>query len=109
MAVSLMILGAVRAGERLGLLGFALGFLFLVFVLGFGIPLFLTDVDASADLWMGLPRSSAIVVYGVGILPVLVLPLAYALTFEDRTLRKEDVERVRQLASKRSDEAKVNE
>lgn len=110
MAVSLMILGAVRAGHRLGPLRYALGFLFVVFVLGFGIPLFLSDGAAvSTGLWLGLPRTTAIIVYGVGVLPVLVLPLVYAWTFEDHTLRQEDIERVRELASKRSHKADANE
>jgi hypothetical protein len=38
------------------------------------------------------------VIYGVGLLPIFVLPIAYALTFETQTLSAEDVERVRMLA-----------
>ena len=37
-------------------------------------------------------------IYGVGLLPIFVLPIAYALTFETQTLSAEDVERVRELA-----------
>ena len=37
-------------------------------------------------------------IYGVGLLPIVVLPIAYALTFETQTLSAEDVERVRALA-----------
>jgi hypothetical protein len=47
---------------------------------------------------MGLPARAAIVIYGVGLLPIVVLPIAYALTFETQTLSAEDVERVRVLA-----------
>jgi hypothetical protein len=106
MAVSLMILGAVRAGHRLGPLRYALGFLFVDFVLGFGIPLFLSNsVAASEGLWLGLPRTTAIIVYGVGVIPVLVLPLVYAWTFADHTLSQEDIDRVRETTAKSSAEA----
>ena len=37
------------------------------------------------------------VIYGIGLLPIVVLPIAYALTFETQTLSAEDVERVREL------------
>ena len=97
MAVALMILGAIREGTRAGPIGFALLFLFVVLVAGFGIPLFFT----SREIWLGLPATTAIVVYGVGILPVFVLPLVYAWTFDDRTLNSEDIERIKELAKKR--------
>ncbi|HEX9084509.1 MAG TPA: hypothetical protein VF836_07205, partial [Gemmatimonadaceae bacterium] len=51
-----------------------------------------------STLWLGLPVRAAIVIYGVGLLPIIVLPIAYALTFETQTLSAEDVERVRALA-----------
>jgi hypothetical protein len=38
------------------------------------------------------------VLYGIGLLPTLVLPVAYALTFADQTLRPEDLERVLETA-----------
>jgi hypothetical protein len=41
------------------------------------------------------------VVFGIGLLPVLVLPVAYALTFEAQTLRDEDLERVRAAGAAR--------
>jgi hypothetical protein len=37
------------------------------------------------------------VIYGIGLLPIIVLPVAYALTFEAQTLSADDVERVREL------------
>ena len=54
---------------------------------------------AGAPLWLGLPKGAALVLYGVGLLPLLVLPLAYALTFEGQTLSEADLERVRRAAS----------
>jgi hypothetical protein len=101
MAVALMILGAIREGTRARPIGFALSFLFAVLVLGFGIPLFFS----SRDIWLGLPVATAIIVYGVGILPVFVLPLVYAWTFDDRTLNSEDIERIRELARNHADKS----
>ena len=34
-------------------------------------------------------------IYSIGLLPIVVLPVVYALTFETQTLSAEDVERVR--------------
>jgi hypothetical protein len=51
--------------------------------------------DDGVSLWAGLPRRAALVLYGVGILPALFLPLAYALTFRERTLDAGDIERIR--------------
>ena len=100
MAVSLMTLGGVREGERFGLLGVAFGFVFVVFVAGFGIPLLMSGAESQAThLWLGLPPRAAIIVYGVGFLPVFVLPFVYARTFEQRTLKPEDLERIKALAS----------
>ena len=59
------------------------------------------DLGAAEPLLLGLPRRAAIVVYGIGLLPVLVLPVAYALTFEAQTLRDEDLERVRAAGAER--------
>jgi len=37
----------------------------------------------------------------VGLLPIVVLPVAYAVTFESQTLSASDVEKVRAVASER--------
>ena len=37
-------------------------------------------------------------IYGIGLFPTILLPIAYALTFESQTLTAEDVEQVRLLA-----------
>jgi len=100
MAVSLMTLGAVREGEKLGELAGAFAFVFVVFVGGFGAVLLLSDADSAASrLWLGLPLRAAIVIYGIGFLPVLVLPFVYARNFELRTLKPEDLDAIRALAN----------
>ncbi len=52
---------------------------------------------AGARLLLGLPLRAALVLYGVGLLPIVVLPFAYAVTFDDMTLSEEDLARVRAL------------
>lgn len=94
--VSVMALGAVRAGEGLGRLALPFAFVGLVLAGGFGLALALPATEfAGAPLYLGLPLRAAIIVYGVGLLPIAVLPIAYALTFSTQTLREVDLERVR--------------
>ena len=100
MAVSLMTLGAVRTGEKLGVLAFAFVFVFVVLMIGFTLALLLPAGDnAATRLFLGLPPRAAILVYGIGVLPVLVLPLIYAATFEERTLSEEDLDRIKAAAA----------
>jgi len=56
----------------------------------------------STPLWLGLPPRAAVILYGIGVLPLFVLPIAYAVTFESLTLNETDLERVRQMKAKRS-------
>ena len=100
MAVSLMTLGAVREGEKLGNLKWAFAFVFIVFVGGFTAALILPDNDSAASrLFLGLPLRAAIMIYGIGFLPVFVLPFVYAKNFESRTLRPEDLDAIRRLTA----------
>jgi hypothetical protein len=73
-------LGARRAGgTRRVALGVAV-LLGVVLALGFGAALLLPDMGTNEPLWLGLPRRAAIIVYGVGLIPLLFLPWAYART-----------------------------
>lgn len=99
--VATMALGAARTGQRCG----GLRHLFVPFaavlliMLGaFAAALLLPA--AAEPLLLGLPRRAAIVLFGIGVLPVLILPIAYALTFDDLTLTEADIERVREAASR---------
>ncbi len=103
---AIMILGAARGRRGIGPL--MLPFLFVVAVLaiGFCAALALPATESPlSKLWLGLPVRAAIVIYGIGLLPIVVLPVAYALTFETQTLSAADVERVRALA--RENEVRV--
>ncbi len=93
-----MVLGAVR-NDRIGRLAIAFAAVFLILAGGFGAALLLPAADpADPTLWLGLPPRAAIVMYGVGLLPYLIAPVAYAFTFERQTLSGADLERVRAAA-----------
>ena len=96
---AIMVLGAVRGARGIGPLKFAFAFVILILVVGFGAALALPATESTVSrLWLGLPVRAAIVIYGIGLLPIIVLPVAYALTFEAMTLSAEDLERVRAMA-----------
>ena len=99
---AIMILGAARGPRGIGPLKGPFAFVVATLALGFGAALALpANEGAASNLWLGLPARAAIVIYVVGLLPIIVLPVAYALTFESQTLSARDVERVRELARER--------
>lgn len=96
--VAIMILGATRGQDGIGRLRIPFAFVGLILIVGFIAALALPATESpTSRLLLGLPLRAAIVIYGVGLLPIVVLPVAYALTFETQTLTAEDVERVRAL------------
>lgn len=97
----IMVLGAARGGREAGVGPLKIPFAFVTVVLaaGFGGALLLPATESpNSELWLGLPARAAIVIYGVGLMPTILLPIAYALTFESQTLRAEDIEQVRAFA-----------
>jgi hypothetical protein len=103
---AIMILGAVRGQHGIGPLRFPFAFVILILAIGFGAALALPATEGPLSrLWLGLPARAAIVIYGVGLLPIVVLPVAYAMTFETLTLSAEDVERVRTIAREGAERA----
>jgi hypothetical protein len=95
---AIMILGAARDREGIGPLKIPFAFVVLVLIIGFSAALSLPATESPlSKLWLGLPARAAIVIYGVGLLPIIVLPVAYALTFETQTLSADDVQRIRAL------------
>ena len=96
--VAIMILGAARGPSGVGRLKIPFAFVGLMLVIGFVAALALPATETSMSrLWLGLPLRAAIVIYGIGLLPIIVLPVAYAVTFETQTLSADDVNRVREL------------
>lgn len=97
--VATMVLGAARAGRRnAGLGGLAIPFVVTFLLVAGAFVLALVLPGAGEPLVLGLPRRAAVVLYGIGLLPLFVLPVAYALTFDEMTLSEEDLERVRRAA-----------
>lgn len=100
---AIMILGAARGRGGIGRLKLPFLFVVATLAIGFGAALALPATEGPlSKLWLGLPARAAIVIYGVGLLPIIVLPIAYAVTFESQTLSAEDVERVRAVAAERA-------
>lgn len=98
----IMVLGAARERGGVGALGVPFAFVVITLTVGFCLALGLpANESPDSTLWLGLPLRAAVVVYGIGLVPVIVLPVAYALTFGTQTLSAEDVERVRQMGRRR--------
>lgn len=98
--VSVMALGAARRGH-LGRLIWPLSLVFLILAGSFAAALALPAEEGAATLWLGLPPRAAVILYGLGFLPLVIVPLAYALTFDDRALTEADWERVLSAARAR--------
>jgi hypothetical protein len=95
--LSLMALGAVRRNRLPRSLALTFVALFVLCAGAFALVLAMpANEGAGGPLLLGLPLRTAIIVYGVGVLPMAVLPFAYALTFESSTLSEEDLRRVRE-------------
>lgn len=105
--LAMLVLGAARSRTGVGRLALPIAFIYVLLLVGFGMALTLPPETIDAPLWLGLPRRAAIVLYGIGVLPLFLLPIAYALTFESMTLREEDMTRV--AAARREREALTGE
>jgi hypothetical protein len=96
-----MALGAARGARGLGSLKLPFAFVFVVLAMGFCLALAIPVTAGKHEaILLGLPLRAAIIVYGIGLLPIVVLPVAYAITFDTQTLNEDDVARVRELAAK---------
>ena len=105
---AIMILGAARGQRGIGPLKLPFLFVAAVLAIGFCAALALPATEGPlAKLWLGLPARAAIVIYGIGLLPIVVLPVAYALTFDTQTLSAEDVERVRAMGQANRERASL--
>ena len=98
---AIMVLGATRGSKGIGRLKLPFLFVFVVLASGFCLALGLPIIErAGTPLLLGLPVRAAIVIYGIGLLPIVVLPVAYALTFDTQTLSEEDIARVREVGER---------
>lgn len=96
--LALIALGASRGGRAPRPLLVALLLVALLVLGAFAAALLLPPEGTGTPLLLGLPRRAAIVIWGAGLLPMFVLPVVYALTFDRLTLAPEDLERVRRDA-----------
>lgn len=96
--VALMALGAARARGGIGRLALPFAAVLALVAGGFAYALLLPPVAAGETLWLGLPRGAAVVLIGIGLVPMFILPLAYAFTFDEVTLGEDDLARVREAA-----------
>lgn len=96
--VSMMVLGAAT-GRGIGRLAAPFAFTWLLLVGGIAIAQLVPATER--PFIFGLPPAAAVILYGIGFVPILVLPFAYALTFDSLTLRPEDIERVRAAGAAR--------
>ncbi len=95
---AIITLGAGSSGKPLGRLRWVFAFTFVTLAAGFCLALTQTAVNTER-LYFGLPAGAAIILYVVGLLPMIVLPVAYALSFERTTLNDAELAELRrQLA-----------
>lgn len=102
MLLGMMLLGARPRGASRAPIGIALALLYVLLAGGFGLALALPAESAeSPRLVLGLPLRTALVLYGIGLLPCVILPVVYARTFDTLTLREEDLARIAALRARR--------
>ncbi|MDA1081894.1 MAG: hypothetical protein O2973_09510 [Gemmatimonadetes bacterium] len=82
-SVALFVLGAATRRTLSRGIAALLGALFVVLVAAFGAALALTpEIGSGEALLLGLPLRLSIVFYGIGLVPLLILPISFALTFD---------------------------
>jgi hypothetical protein len=95
--MSLMALGAVRRGKIAPVLQWVFGVMFVFcagcFCVALAMP---ANEGAGGPLLFGFPLRSTIVLFGVAIVPILIFPLAWALTFDSSMLSEDDLRGLRE-------------
>jgi hypothetical protein len=88
----MFVLGAARQGRISPLQLMVIGAVFVCVTGTFWLVLGLPPLEGTGGpLLLGLPRRTTLVLLGVGVIPTFLLPIAYALTFDRRILRDDDV------------------
>ena len=96
--VGAMALGMPSSGPRPRVLKAALFLVGVVIVCGFGFAFALPEAaPQDPATLLGFPLRTALVVYVVGVIPLVLLPIAYALAFDERLVSPELLERLRAL------------
>jgi hypothetical protein len=107
LVVSSMALGALRRSTRgRSLIIASLALTFAALVAGFALALTLPpDESTTGRLVLGLPIRAASIFYIVGVLPLVILPIVYVVTFDSATLTAADLARVRAARQTREGDA----
>lgn len=87
----LALLGAARRGRRTPTLVAATVAASASLAVGFFVPLAMPSPDAATPLLLGLPRPTTILLLGAGLVPLVLLPVAYGVAFEREVLSPEDL------------------
>jgi len=94
--MSLMALGAARRGTLPASLVWTFVGMFVLCAGAFCYALAMPAGEgAGGALLVGLPIRTAVLLYSVGVAPIVILPFAYALTFDRSTLSEHDLATVR--------------
>ena len=101
--LGMMVMGAARGRHGVSRLILPFTIIYILLIAGFGAVLIMPVETAQSALWIGLPARTAIVLYGIGVLPLFLLPLAYAFTFDTMTLSETDLARITELRRVRED------
>lgn len=89
------VLGAARRGRPTPVLAATVALSFASVLAGLLVPLLLPAPDATASLLLGLPRPTTILLLFVGVVPLVLLPLAYAYAFDREVLSDDDLRALR--------------
>lgn len=82
-STSVMAFGLPRHSRRArNVVAVTLGLTFLLTTAGFAFALRASAPTAASRLLLGLPAGAAVLIYVVGMLPLIVLPIVYAFTFD---------------------------
>lgn len=98
--VAMLALGAHRPGINGRRIAATSVFLLVLLIGGFAAAKLLPAEAAGDPLLFGMPRRAAIVLLGIGVLPVFVLPFIYARDFVDRGLDDAALDRLRREAKR---------
>lgn len=94
--MSMMALGSIRRGRIAPVLRWVFAGMFLFCAGCFCVALALpADEGAGGRLLFSFPLRSTIVLLGVAVVPILVFPLAWALTFDSAMLSDDDLNKLR--------------
>ena len=99
-------LGAARRGRATPRLAAAIVVAFFAVAGGLIVGLSLPAPTPDGALLLGLPRATAWMLLLTGAIPLLLLPFAFAIAFEDEVISDTDLERLRTAAAQHTSAAR---